>query len=113
MSMAYRSNTLGILKCPAPDCGALASAACGSMVRRSRSSRSVAVSSASYSTCAMGSTPVGVQFIQLVDVGQDAVQVGGHAARFLFGQLQVRQIGDVSDFLFGDLHAVAFLRATL
>src|SRR4029077_1887064 len=50
----HRSITLGTLKYPAPASGALASAASFPSGGRSRSSRNVAVSSASYRTCAIG-----------------------------------------------------------
>ena len=59
----------------------------------------------------MGSTLRRVDFVQLVHVPQDLVQVRLKLAHFVVGQLEVGQVRHVPHFFFGDLHANAFVRA--
>ena len=61
----------------------------------------------------MGSTPVVSIFVQPVHVPQNPVQVGLKPLTSASVKLQVGQIRHVADFLLGDLHAIAFLRADL
>ena len=75
-----------------------------------RSSRNVAVSSASYKTCAIGATALVSSSFNCFDISQNISQIVGHADNFFIGEAQIRQIGDVTNLLCRQLQADAFLR---
>src|SRR4051812_8745392 len=47
-----------------------------------------------------------VELVHLVDVAEDRVQVLHHAGTLLGGEVEVREVGDVADVFFGDLHSL-------
>ena len=105
--------TFGTLKYPAPGCGALARAASLPNGGTGTSARSVAVSPASKSTWDMGSTPVGIHFVEAIHVLENSVEVGLQPGGLRVGEGQIGQACDVAHFLFGNLHACAFFRESL
>ena len=58
----------------------------------------------------MGAMSPGVDLGELVHMDQDFVEVFGEFRDFFFAELQVGEIGDVTNFLFGDLHAISLRR---
>ena len=52
----------------------------------------------------------GIQLVQLFDIAKNLAQIVRHAKYFFVSEPQIRQIGDVMDFLKSQFQAVAFLR---
>jgi hypothetical protein len=58
----------------------------------------------------MGSTVRGVEFVELLHVGEDAAEVGGVLVDFLLAEGEVGEAGDVADVFFGEFQAVFLSR---
>ncbi len=100
--------TFGTLKYPLPESGAFASA----IVRSKRRPFAILAQGRRFPGFVQNLRhrldSDGIQLVQFVDVGQDAVQIPSHARDLVIAQRQVRQFGNVPHFLFSKLHAFFF-----
>ena len=93
--------TRGTLKNPASSAasGALASASSRSSDGRTSSGRSAAWR---VSTLAVGGTPVGVDLLHLVGVGEDVAELAREQVDLGRVELEVRERGDLRDLFAGE-----------
>ena len=54
-----------------------------------------------------------IKLIELLDMRQNLAEILAHARYFIVREPQICQIGDVSDFFFRQIQAVAFWRESL
>jgi hypothetical protein len=54
-----------------------------------------------------------IEFVELLDMRQNLAEILAHARYFVVREPQICQIGDVPDFFFRQIQAVAFWRESL